>query len=65
MDTSKSVGNWLTIDQVAEMLSVSYWTVDRLIRARELTGVRIGRARRLGYLFDAGRRVHQMASGPV
>ncbi|MBQ0907014.1 helix-turn-helix domain-containing protein [Micromonospora sp. U21] len=29
------------------MLSGSYWTVYRLIKARELTGVRIGRARRV------------------
>lgn len=47
MDKSKSAGNWRTIDQVAEMLNVSYWTVYRLIKARELTGVRIGRARRV------------------
>jgi excisionase family DNA binding protein len=38
---------WLTIDQVAATLNVSYWTVYRLIKAREITGVRIGRARRV------------------
>ncbi|MEV6704327.1 helix-turn-helix domain-containing protein [Micromonospora wenchangensis] len=44
MDSS---GNWLTIDQVAEMLGVSYWTVYRLVKAREIIGVRVGRARRV------------------
>ena len=38
---------WLTIDEVAAMLNVSYWTVYRLIKAREITGVQIGRARRV------------------
>jgi excisionase family DNA binding protein len=38
---------WLTIDQVAATLNVSYWTVYRLITAREITGVRVGRARRI------------------
>ena len=41
----KQTDAWLTIDQVAAMLNVSYWTVYRLIKAREITGVRIGRAR--------------------
>ena len=47
MPSSENTGNWLTIDQVAEMLNVSYWTVYRLVKAREITGVRIGRARRI------------------
>ncbi|MEU7996167.1 helix-turn-helix domain-containing protein [Micromonospora sp. NPDC049060] len=47
MDSSTNAGKWLTIDQVAEMLNVSYWTVYRLVKAREITGVRIGRARRV------------------
>ncbi len=38
---------WLTIDEVAAMLNVSYWTVYRLIKARQITGVQIGRARRV------------------
>lgn len=37
----------LTIDQVAAILNVSYWTVYRLVKARQITGVRIGRARRV------------------
>jgi excisionase family DNA binding protein len=43
----KQEDSWLRIDQVAAMLNVSYWTVYRLIKAREITGVRIGRARRV------------------
>ena len=39
--------SWLTIDEVAAMLNVSYWTAYRLIKAREITGVQIGRARRI------------------
>ncbi len=38
---------WLTIDQVAAMLNVSYWTVYRLIKSRQIVGVQIGRARRV------------------
>jgi excisionase family DNA binding protein len=38
---------WLTIDEVAAMLNVSYWTVYRLIKARQIAGVRVGRARRV------------------
>ncbi len=38
---------WLTIDEVAAMLNVSYWTVYRLIKSRQITGVQIGRARRV------------------
>lgn len=43
----KKAGAWLTIDEVAAMLNVSYWTVYRLIKGKEITGVRIGRARRV------------------
>jgi excisionase family DNA binding protein len=38
---------WLTIDQVAAMLNVSYWTVYRLIKSRQIIGVQVGRARRV------------------
>ncbi len=37
----------LTVQEVAELLAVSYWTVYRLLKAREIRGVRIGRARRV------------------
>ncbi|MEE6257972.1 helix-turn-helix domain-containing protein [Plantactinospora sonchi] len=47
MNNRNGSANWLTIDEVAEMLNVSYWTVYRLVKAREITGVRIGRARRV------------------
>jgi excisionase family DNA binding protein len=38
---------WLTVDQVAAMLNVSYWTVYRLIKSRQIIGVQVGRARRV------------------
>ncbi|ROP29778.1 excisionase family DNA binding protein [Couchioplanes caeruleus] len=43
----KNDNAWLTIDQVAAMLNVSYWTVYRLIKTRQIVGVQVGRARRV------------------
>ncbi|HEX6501058.1 MAG TPA: excisionase family DNA-binding protein [Micromonosporaceae bacterium] len=37
----------MTVQEVAERLAVSQWTVYRLIKQREVTSVRIGRARRV------------------
>ncbi len=37
----------LTVDQVAEVLQISRWTVYRLIWANELHSVQIGRCRRV------------------
>jgi excisionase family DNA binding protein len=38
-------GNLLTVQQAAERLGVSFWTVYRMARAGELASVRIGRRR--------------------
>lgn len=38
---------YMTINEVAALLRVSYWTVYRLIQNREITGVRIGRSHRI------------------
>lgn len=37
----------LTVDQVAELLQISRWTVYRLIWANDLHSVQIGRCRRV------------------
>ena len=37
----------LTVDQVAEVLQISRWTVYRLIWANDLRSVQIGRCRRI------------------
>jgi excisionase family DNA binding protein len=37
----------LTVDQVAELLQISRWTVYRLIWANDLCSVQIGRCRRV------------------
>jgi excisionase family DNA binding protein len=37
----------LTVDQVAEMLQISRWSVYRLIWANDLRSVQIGRCRRV------------------
>ncbi|GAA3616682.1 helix-turn-helix domain-containing protein [Streptomyces chitinivorans] len=37
----------LTVDQVADRLQVSRWTVYNLIRSRELASLTIGRCRRI------------------
>jgi excisionase family DNA binding protein len=37
----------LTVDQVAELLQISRWTVYRLIWANDLQSVQIGRCRRV------------------
>lgn len=38
---------WLTVDDVAEQLQVSRWTVYRYIRSRELRSFKEGRSRRI------------------
>ena len=38
---------WLTIDQVAAMLNVSYWTAYRLVKSQQIIDVQVGRARRV------------------
>ncbi|MFF0624711.1 helix-turn-helix domain-containing protein [Streptomyces sp. NPDC004296] len=37
----------LTVDQVADRLRVSRWTVYNLIRSRELASLTVGRCRRI------------------
>ncbi|MCZ0974124.1 helix-turn-helix domain-containing protein [Streptomyces albulus] len=37
----------LTVDQVADRLHVSRWTVYNLIRSRELASLTVGRCRRI------------------
>lgn len=41
------VDRLMTVQQVAERLAVSHWTVYRLIKNRGLTSVCVGRARRV------------------
>ncbi len=39
------VGNLLTVQQAAERLGVSFWTVYRLARSGQLASIRLGRRR--------------------
>jgi excisionase family DNA binding protein len=39
--------DYLTVDEVAELLKISRWKVYELIRSRQLASFRVGRCRRI------------------
>ena len=47
LSTGRPDTRLLTVDQVAELLQISRWTVYRLIWANDLRSVQIGRCRRV------------------
>ena len=47
MDDSEGLGRFLTVAEVAHQLRVSNMTVYRLIKARQLGAVRVGRGYRI------------------